>query len=76
MTIHILNICLLLLTTGLSAQPTQVKDIQPGLGSSVFLSLEKSAVAGNHLYFMVNDDVHGFELWKSDGTAAGAVMVR
>lgn len=30
----------------------------------------------NELYFVGNDMVNGYELWKTDGTAAGTVMVK
>jgi ELWxxDGT repeat protein len=31
---------------------------------------------GNTLFFAANDGVNGLELWKSDGTAAGTVLVK
>jgi ELWxxDGT repeat protein len=43
-----------------------MKDIHPG-GFTVF---------NGALYFAADDGVNGYELWKSDGTAAGTVMVK
>src|SRR4051794_22862914 len=31
--------------------------------------------AGDRVFYVANDGVHGSELWSSDGTAAGTAMV-
>ena len=50
-----------------------VKDIDPGSAGSIPQDLTK---VNGTLYFTANDGAHGIELWKSDGTAAGTVMVK
>ncbi len=60
-------------TDGTAAGTYQVKDINPGGGSSGIASL---AVLNNTLYFFANDGTNGPALWKSDGTAQGTVMVK
>ncbi len=50
-----------------------VKDIYLGSGSS------NPRVLGSHgsnLYFFANDNSYGYELWKTDGTEAGTVLVK
>jgi ELWxxDGT repeat protein len=50
-----------------------VKDISPGAIPSVpnhFININGT------LFFAANDGTNGLELWKSDGTAAGTVMVK
>src|SRR4051794_7165503 len=34
-----------------------------------------SVVAGGYLFFTATDGVHGRELWRSDGTADGTMML-
>ncbi|RCJ40764.1 hypothetical protein A6770_10175 [Nostoc minutum NIES-26] len=57
-----------------------VKDINPGSGSSI-VSYDNSwqdlllTSVNNTLYFFANDGTHGGELWQSDGTAEGTVLV-
>ena len=60
----------------------RVKDIWPGFqpgGGNVYLANSDPAqlrAIGNTLYFTANNGVNGRELWKSDGTDAGTVMVK
>jgi ELWxxDGT repeat protein len=48
-------------------------DIVKGAGSS---SPANFAVLGNHLYFSAADGINGNELWKTDGTVTGTMMVK
>jgi ELWxxDGT repeat protein len=50
-----------------------VKDIVPGSGGSTPSGL---IVAGNKIIFTANDGINGDEVWRSDGTTAGTVMVQ
>ncbi|MBC7775819.1 MAG: PKD domain-containing protein [Phycisphaerae bacterium] len=57
-------------------QPVLVKDIQTGSAPSLDDYEAESLVIGNTLFFVANDGVTGDELWKSDGSAAGTVLVK
>lgn len=65
----------LLLISALSfGQITQVKDINPGSANS---STPTNLFDFNGtLFFRATDGTNGVELWKSDGTEAGTVMVK
>jgi ELWxxDGT repeat protein len=64
-------------TDGTAAGTILVKDINPGTGTGYQSSITNPApISFNGLtYFMANDGVHGVELWRTDGTPDGTVMV-
>lgn len=62
-------------TDGTTEGTVLVKDINPGPSSSVKYWPAESAVVDGVLYFVANDGVQGYELWRSDGTENGTFMV-
>ena len=68
-----LLICTAVFGTASTAQgPTLLKDINPTGGSNA----NYLTCFGDVVYFNANDGVHGSELWKTDGTESGTVMIK
>ncbi|MFK8058918.1 MAG: ELWxxDGT repeat protein [Polaribacter sp.] len=61
---------------GTAAGTVMLKDIRVGSVNFSSNSYPKDLiVAGNTLYFIADDGLTGNELWKSDGTEAGTVLI-
>src|SRR5262249_28805753 len=64
---------------GMAAGTLLVKDIRLGTSPYGFRSSSYPSnltAVGGALFFTANDGISGRELWKSDGTAAGTVLVK
>lgn len=64
----------------LTAAPEILLDINPGNASgepyfAIPSLFNKPTVFEGNLYFAANDGEHGFQVWKSDGTADGTEML-
>lgn len=71
---QILSLVLVILFKTIDAQvPVVVKDIQPGSVASQPRALTN---VNGMLFFIANDGIHEPELWKSDGTEGGTVLVK
>ncbi len=53
-----------------------VKQINPTGWAIPYVTGSPLVASNNELFFTADDGVHGFELWKSDGTADGTQMVK
>src|SRR5262249_26603994 len=61
---------------GTAAGTSRVKDITPGAAGFGYTPPLLGVGSAGVLYFRAGDGVHGNELWRSDGTTAGTVMVK
>jgi trimeric autotransporter adhesin len=62
-------------TDGTTAGTKMVKDVNPGIASSDISYSYDITTSGGKLYFSAFDDLHGSELWTSDGTKAGTNLL-
>jgi ELWxxDGT repeat protein len=66
-------------TVASNAGARLVKDINPGPGSALRLGYQPPNFftdVHNTLFFVARDPVHGWELWKTDGSRSGTVLVK
>jgi ELWxxDGT repeat protein len=67
-------------TDGTAEGTVLLTDINPGVSAGSpdrsGFDPENFMVVGDTLFFTANDGTHGYQLWKSDGTSEGTVMVK
>lgn len=58
--------------------PVLIKDVNPGVNSGLLTQFDRVKMINldGTIYFSGNTDAEGVELWKSNGTTAGTVLVK
>lgn len=74
--VWILGILFLSLTKTQAQTPLFLKDINPTIENNGNSDPHPFLKIGNIVYFSAYDGIHGRELWKSDGTPAGTILVK
>ncbi len=64
------------ITDGTTNNTKLLKDINPGSASSGPSSTSQDGIYNGKLYFEANDGVNGNEIWETNGTSSGTVMVK
>jgi ELWxxDGT repeat protein len=64
------------ISDGTNAGTVLVKDVTPGDSGTYFGFVHAATAEGKKLFFKADDNIHGLELWKSNGTNAGTVLVK
>ena len=64
------------ISDGTPAGTKILKDINPGNSSGIPTNHFKALVIDSLLFFNATDNINGLELWKSDGTDTGTILVK
>jgi ELWxxDGT repeat protein len=66
------------ITDGTSGGTKLLKDLTGDANGSKLdgASFASAAILNSNAYFFADDSLHGYELWKTDGTTAGTKMVK
>jgi ELWxxDGT repeat protein len=62
-------------TDGTTLGTVLVRDIRPGPDSGVPNDRVGASIVGNRMLFLANDGAHGLEVWSTDGSSDGTVML-
>ncbi|MEO6177489.1 MAG: ELWxxDGT repeat protein [Flavobacterium circumlabens] len=61
---------------GTESGTSMIRDINNTSSNSIMTYNSKFIEFNNEVYFLADDNIHGGEIWKTDGTAAGTILLK